>query len=134
MSLGGNHRTPAAKIIEWSKTKPMESQENQSLHSQNAVFRIALGANILSWLILVFYLINFTGDVISISQNWSAFLAQIPSDVFQQILTWTSLISKLLFGAFYFFILQGISQLLYVGLDIYLDLTDTGEEIEETEE
>jgi uncharacterized RDD family membrane protein YckC len=124
----------AAKIIEWSKTKPMESQENQSLHSQNAVFRIALGANILSWLILVFYLINFTGDVISISQNWSAFLAQIPSDVFQQILTWTSLISKLLFGAFYFFILQGISQLLYVGLDIYLDLTDTGEEIEETEE
>ncbi|MDX9990705.1 MAG: hypothetical protein RBS68_01530 [Anaerolineales bacterium] len=108
----------------------MESQETQSLHSQNAVFRIALGANILSWLILVFYLLNFAGDIVSISQNWAAFLAQIPADIFQQVLTWASLLSKLLFGAFYFFILQGISQLLYVGLDIYLDLTDSGEEIE----
>jgi hypothetical protein len=106
----------------------METTENQSLHSQNAVFRIALGANILSWLILAFYLINFTGDIVSVVQNWPL---QLPDDLLQQLIAWSSLLSKPLFGAFYFFILQGISQLLYVGLDIYLDLTDTGEEIEE---
>lgn len=109
----------------------MESQENQSLHSQNAVFRIALGANILSWLILAFYLINFTGDIQSVVQNWPL---QMPPDLLQQIVAWSSLLSKPLFGAFYFFILQGVSQLLYVGLDIYLDLTDTGEEDEEETE
>lgn len=109
----------------------MENQETQSLHSQNAVFRIALGANILSWLILAFYVLNFAGDIQSIAQNWPL---QLPPDPLQQIIAWSGLISKPLFGAFYFFILQGISQLLYVGLDIYLDLTDTGEEIEETKE
>jgi hypothetical protein len=108
----------------------MEKQENQSLHSQNAVFRIALGANILSWLILAFYVLNFTGDIQSVIQNWPL---QMPPDPLQQVIAWSSLLSKPLFGAFYFFILQGIAQLLYVGLDIYLDLTDTGEE-EETEE
>lgn len=109
----------------------MEKQENQSLHSQNAVFRIALGANILSWLILAFYVLNFTGDIQSVIQNWPL---QMPPDPLQQVIAWSSLLSKPLFGAFYFFILQGIAQLLYVGLDIYLDLTDTGEEEEETEE
>jgi len=108
----------------------MEKQENQSLHTQNAVFRIALGANIISWLILAFYVLNFTGDIQSVIQNWPL---QMPPDPLQQVIAWSSLLSKPLFGAFYFFILQGIAQLLYVGLDIYLDLTDTGEE-EETEE
>lgn len=109
----------------------MEKQENQSLHSQNAVFRIALGANILSWLILAFYVLNFTGDIQSVIQNWPL---QMPPDPLQQAIAWSSLLSKPLFGAFYFFILQGIAQLLYVGLDIYLDLTDTGEEEEEETE
>ncbi|PKN94599.1 MAG: hypothetical protein CVU44_05810 [Chloroflexi bacterium HGW-Chloroflexi-6] len=109
----------------------MENKENQSLHSQNAVFRIALGANILAWLILAFYVINFMGDLQSVVQNWPL---QMPPDLLQQIVAWSSLLSKPLFGAFYFFILQGISQLLYVGLDIYLDLTDTGEEDEEETE
>lgn len=112
----------------------MESKDTQSLHSQNAVFRIALGANILSWLILAFYLLNFAGDIQSISQNWDAFMMQMPSDPLQLILAWSSLASKPLFGAFYFFILQGISQLLYVGMDIYLDLTDSGEDTAEDEE
>lgn len=105
-------------------------QENQTLHSQNAVFRIALGANILSWIVLAFYLLNFTGDIVSLSQNWPP---QLPSDILQQAIAWSSLLSKPIFGAFYFLLLQGLVQLLYVGLDVYLDLTDTGEE-EETEE
>ena len=106
----------------------MENNENQTLHSQNAVFRIAMGTNILSWLILAFYVLNFTGDIQSIVQNWPL---QMPPDPLQMVIAWSSLLSKPLFGAFYFLLLQGITQLLYVGLDIYLDLTDTGEEDEE---
>ncbi len=103
----------------------MESNETQSLHNQNAVFRIALGANILGWLILAFCLLNFVGDIQSVVQNWPV---QMPPDPLQQVIAWSSLLSKPLFGAFYFLILQGISQLLYVALDIYLELTETGEE------
>ena len=114
--------------LQHAELQDSELQENQTLHSQNAVFRIAMGANIFSWLILAFYLLNFSGDVVSVYQNWPL---QMPPDLLQQVIAWSSLLSKPLFGAFYFLILQGIAQLLYVGMDIYLDLTDTGEEIEE---
>jgi hypothetical protein len=103
-------------------------QENQTLHSQNAIFRIALGANILSWIVLAFYLLNFTGDIVSLAQNWPP---QLPTDILEQAIAWSSLLSKPIFGGFYFLVLQGVAQLLYIGLDVYLDLTDTGEEIEE---
>jgi hypothetical protein len=45
-----------------------------------------------------------------------------------QILFVASLLSTLVFGAFYFLLLQGVAQALYVGLDIFLrgELEDEG--------
>ena len=96
-----------------------ETQEKVSFHSQDNVLRLAMLANITSWVILVFYFINFAGDLNTLVSNWPL---QLPPEFFAQLTTWVGFISTPVFGVFYFLLLQGISQLLYIGLDIYLDM------------
>ena len=86
--------------------------------SENNIFRIVSIAKIISWIILVFYLISFVGDISGMIQgqtNWPTQLAQ-----------WPIAIANLFFapaiGLFYFLILQGVAQGLNLGLDIYYEL------------
>jgi Zn-dependent protease with chaperone function len=83
--------------------------------SENTIFRIVSIARILSWIILVFYLISFSGDLATIFQgqmNWPTQLSQ-----------WPIMIANLFFapaiGLFYFLLLQGVAQGLNLGLDLY---------------
>lgn len=104
-----------------------ESNDKVSFHSQEIVLRLAMGANIVSWLVLAFYVVNFASDIRTLVQNWPL---QLPNDFFAQLSTWVGFISTPVFGVFYFLMLQGISQLLYIGLDLYLELAGDEEDAE----
>ena len=86
--------------------------------SENNIFRIVSIAKIVSWIILVFYLISFVGDINGMIQgqtNWPT-----------QISQWPIAIANLFFapaiGLFYFLVLQAVAQGLNLGLDIYYEL------------
>ena len=107
----------------------MNINKNESLlfANENNIFRIISIAKIISWVILVFYLISFAGNVSDMIQgqtNW-------PTQVSQ----WPIAIANLFFapaiGLFYFLVLQGVAQGLNLGLDIYYELQpEEGEEQE----
>ena len=95
----------------------MNTDKDSSLvfASENTIFRIVSIARIVSWVILVFYLISFAGDVSTIIQgqmNWPTQFSQ-----------WPIMIANLFFapviGLFYFLVLQGVAQGLNLALDIY---------------
>jgi len=104
-----------------------DKKENSlTFHNQDAALQIALWLNVIAWAILVLYLINFANDIDSIVQSWPI---QMPSTVTEKLMMYAGFLSKPMFGAMYFLVLQGISQLLYLGVDIFF----TGEEVEEEE-
>jgi hypothetical protein len=83
--------------------------------SETTIFRIVSMAKIIAWIILVFYLISFAGELAALMQgqmNWPT-----------QITQWPFAIANLFFspviGLFYFLVLQGVAQALNLGLDIY---------------
>ena len=97
--------------------------------NEDNIFRIVSIAKIIAWILLIFYLISFAGDVNNIIQgqmNWPTQLSQ-----------WPIAIANLFFapavGLFYFLVLQAVAQGLNLGLDIYYELQpeDTGSEEEE---
>ncbi len=94
------------------------TQETETFHSQNVVLNIALGAKILAWAILVLYIIDLVGTINSIYQQWSTI--NLPPGIFDQVVVWSGLLDKPFTGLFYFLALQGLAQLLYIGLDAYL--------------
>jgi len=86
--------------------------------NENNIFRIVSIARIISWVILIFYLISFAGDVSGIIQgqmNWPTQLSQWP-------ITIANLFFAPAVGLFYFLVLQGVAQGLNLGLDIYYEL------------
>lgn len=98
----------------------MNTDKNESLlfANEDAIFRIISIAKILSWVILVFYLISFAGDISNIIQGqmqWPAQLSQWP-------ITIANLFFAPAIGLFYFLILQGVAQGLNLGLDIFYEL------------
>ena len=86
--------------------------------NENGIFRIVSIAKILSWIILVFYLISFEGDLSNLIRGQTAFPTQVSQ--------WPIAIANLFFapaiGLFYFLILQGVAQGLNLGLDIFYEL------------
>ena len=98
----------------------MNTTKDQSLlfASESTIFRIVSIARIVSWIILVFYLISFANDLSGIIQGGM----QWPTQLSQ----WPIMIANLFFapaiGLFYFLVLQGITQALNLGLDIYFEL------------
>lgn len=83
--------------------------------SENTIFRIVSIAKIVSWIILVFYLISFIDNVRGMfgqQMSWPTELSQ-----------WPIMIANLFFapviGLFYFLVLQGVAQGLNLALDIY---------------
>ena len=88
------------------------------LANENSIFRIVSIAKIVSWILLVFYLVRFAVDMSGIIQgqmNWPTQLSQWP-------ITIANLFFAPVIGLFYFLVLQGVAQGLNLGLDIYYDL------------
>jgi hypothetical protein len=98
----------------------MNTDKNESLlfANEDAIFRIISIAKILSWVILVFYLISFAGDINNIIQGQM----QWPTQLSQWPITIANLFFAPAIGLFYFLILQGVAQGLNLGLDIYYEL------------
>jgi hypothetical protein len=97
--------------------------------NENTIFRIVSIAKIVSWIILVFYLISFADNLQPIFQGqmqWPTQLSQWPMAV-------AGLFFAPAIGLFYFLVLQGVAQGLNLGLDIYYDFQPE-EESEEAEE
>ena len=95
--------------------------------NEDNIFRIVSIAKIIAWILLIFYLISFAGDVNNIIQgqmNWPTQLSQ-----------WPIAIANLFFapavGLFYFLVLQAVAQGLNLGLDIYYELQPEDSEGEE---
>lgn len=113
----------------------MNTNKDESLlfASESTIFRIVSIARIVSWVILVFYLISFANDMSSIIQGGM----QWPTQISQ----WPMMVANLLFapaiGLFYFLVLQGVAQGLNLGLDIFFELrpeeaaTESNEELSE---
>jgi len=98
----------------------MNTNKDESLlfASENNIFRIVSIAKIVSWIILIFYLISFAGDVSAAVQGQ----VQWPSELSQWPITIANLFFAPVVGLFYFLVLQGVAQGLNLGLDIFYDL------------
>jgi len=86
--------------------------------NENNIFRIVSIAKIVSWIILIFYLISFAGDVSAAIQGQ----VQWPSELSRWPITIANLFFAPAVGLFYFLVLQGLAQGLNLGLDIYYEL------------
>ena len=109
----------------------MNTNKDSSLlfANEDNIFRIISIAKIIAWILLIFYLISFAGDVNNIIQgqmNWPTQLSQ-----------WPIAIANLFFapavGLFYFLVLQAVAQGLNLGLDIYYELQPEDSESEESQ-
>ena len=107
----------------------MNTNKDSSLlfASENNIFRIVSIAKIVSWVILVFYLISFVNDLNPIIQGQM----QWPTQLSQWPITIASLLFAPAVGLFYFLVLQGVAQGLNLGLDLYYELRP--EDIDEEE-
>ena len=91
-----------------------------TFHSESAISRISLWANIIGFTILIFSLAGFAYDFSSIVQNWEQVVAGLPTNMAERIAIFASKVFlEPLKGVFYFLVLRGLSQLLNLGLDLY---------------
>lgn len=104
------------------------TQESQTFSNQNAILRIALGANILAWVILVLTLVDLTGIIRQIVQAWP--IPDLPAAPFDQAAFWLRIFFKYFVNLFYWLALLGISQLIYLGMDLYYGKESSAEEEE----
>jgi len=104
----------------------MNTNKDESLlfASENNIFRIVSIAKIVSWIILIFYLISFAGDVSAAVQGQ----VQWPSELSQWPITIANLFFAPVVGLFYFLVLQGVAQGLNLGLDIFYELQPEAKE------
>lgn len=97
----------------------MQTKDAKDLtfHSENALLQIASWSKFISWAMAAIYTLRFISDLISVfgggQFSW-------PPQMLDRVMFMTSLLSTLFFGAFYFLLLQGLAQGLYLGLDMYL--------------
>ncbi|RMF44270.1 MAG: hypothetical protein D6755_09350 [Anaerolineae bacterium] len=105
---------------------------SEEFHSEEVVFRIALWANIVAWLALALSLLVFANTAYSIASNWASISQTLPPSAFGKISAFANLfLDPLTGGIFVFLALRGLSQLLYLGLDVYY--RNAGEEEIEVE-
>ncbi len=113
----------------------MNTNKDESLlfASETAIFRIVSIAKIISWVVLVVYLILFIDSIKPMFQGqmqWPTTPA-----------AWITLAANVLYapviGLFYFLVMQGVAQGLNLGLDIFYELhpeAEAGEDISFVEE
>jgi hypothetical protein len=105
----------------------MNENQNDSLlfADENNVFRIVSVARIISWILLVFYLISFATDLYNLIQGQMSW----PKQASQWPIAFVNLFFAPAVGLFYFLVLQGVAQGLNLGLDIYYELQPEDDEV-----
>lgn len=102
----------------------MEEEKTGFIFSnENNVIRIATTAAITSWVILLIFASSFVMNILPLFDGSVAL-----SQLFDQPSTILNLVYPLAMGMVYFCVLQGVTRLLYLGLDIFYSLDNDGEE------
>lgn len=100
----------------------MSDNEVTTFHNENAIFRIAMWANIVAWAALVLALLVFTNTMYSIIANWAMVSQSLPAGFYEKIAAFAGVfLDPLVGGVFVFLVLRGLSQGLYLLMDFYLD-------------
>jgi hypothetical protein len=107
------------------------NKDNELLFAnENTILRIVSIARLVSWVILVAYLIIFVvNNLTPIIQGQ----ARLPTQFPQLALSIVDLFFAPMMGLFYFLVLQGVAHGLNLGLDIYYDFQPE-EEVDEIDE
>ena len=112
----------------------MSENETATFHNEDAVFRIAMWANIVAWLALVLSLLMFASTMYSIISQWAMVSQSLPPSFFEKVAAFAGVFSEpVLGGVFAFLVLRGLSQGLYLAMDFYMDeeMEDEEAEVEE---
>ena len=111
----------------------MNTDKDESLlfANENNIFRIVSIAKIVSWIILVVYLVLFIDSIKPMFQGQMQWPAA-PAD-------WITLLANVFYapaiGLFYFLVMQGVAQGLNLGLDIFYELRpEVGDDVSFVEE
>ncbi|MBV6397617.1 MAG: hypothetical protein HFACDABA_03231 [Anaerolineales bacterium] len=99
-------------------------EEPLTFHNEGALTLIARGAKIVGWAILVIYLLSFVNELKQTIPN----LSQMPTDLMTRLLIFANMFFPIAMGAFYFLMLQGLAQGLYVALDLFISTEEVEEE------
>lgn len=92
--------------------------------NEDSVMRVAAAANITSWLVLLVFIATF------VSNFWPLFNGTVPfSELLNQPTSLVNMFYVLIMGVVYFSILQGVSRLLHLGLDIFYSLYPDEDEV-----
>ena len=93
--------------------------------NENSVMRVAATANVTSWLVLLVFIATF------LTNFWPLFDGTVPfSELLKQPTSLVNVFYVLTMGFVYFCILQGVSRLLHLGLDIHYSLYPDEDEVE----
>ncbi|MEW6285255.1 MAG: hypothetical protein AB1509_03420 [Chloroflexota bacterium] len=94
--------------------------------NEDGVLRAAAIANVTSWLALLVFVATF------VTNFWPLFDGTVPfSELFNQPTSLVNVFYILIMGVVYFSLLQGVSRLLHLGLDIFYSLNPDEDESEE---
>jgi hypothetical protein len=107
----------------------MTGKENESMtfHNENAVLQIARWAKVVGWTIAVIYLLSFVNDMTQMAASGG--LAQMPAEIMGKLLFIANILYPIAIGAFYFLLMHGLAQGLYVALDLFITTEDEEEGI-----
>lgn len=104
------------ETTEEKKLEPIASEEPDTYHKPETLFRIAIWSGWISWAFLVVALLNFG---LRIYNNYYPMVAsgQVDAQTIMYILVNEAY--TLLFMAFIFLVLQGVSQVSYILMDLF---------------
>ncbi len=110
----------------------MSENEKVTFHNEDAIFRIAMWSNIVSWLALALSLLTFGSTMYSIISNWAMVSQSLPPALLEKIAAFAGVFSEpVLGGVFVFLVLRGLSQGLYLLMDFYMDEEDDDDDNDE---
>ena len=100
----------------------IEKLSNDLYHNETKLLNISFWSNILSWVLLIIYILNFLARLISaigaMGQGAISNLEQSPFFLLDGVFTWTNILAIPATGFLYFLILQAISQGILMLMDI----------------
>ncbi len=101
------------------------SPEDEPLHNENKLMKISYWANVISWVVLIGYAVNFLSRFITTFQEFiNSSIVNVqnptPTSFVTQFNLWVNVFLSLAIGIAYFLILQAISQ----GILMLFDMED----------
>ena len=94
-----------------------DDDEMMTLHKESALMQIATWSKVVGWALLVIYLIIFVGQFNQVLTAASS--GQLPTGAIDRVTVFANLAYLPATGGFYFLILHGLAQGLYIALDLF---------------